>query len=203
MTDLTTESAAVKLAAAYNNVSTGYVLERFFDPTTHGLGLTALERLAAEHERICSERIAAAEKAEAERTETFEAICDALGIGIFARDRQTILMNIRNLLRRGACLSVVEDVFQESCGEGDDQITTSKLSWGASPKEFEKQFNAALAAAEKVARVKALEEALLWVRPLGLDGSKVRHTLRIELADKIRALITAAEAQPEGKNAHE
>lgn len=191
MTDLTPESVAVKLMSAFYGNDAEEWLYLVTDPQEKD----AFERLGTEHERIVAERIAAAEKAEAERTETLEAICDALGIGIFARDRQTILTNIRSLLRRGACLSVVEDAFQDSCGEDDDQITTSKFSWGASPKEFEKQFNAALADTKNAERALALREALKVCQKCAEWTGLPRSAFAYER--HIQRLITAAEAKPE------
>jgi hypothetical protein len=58
--DLTPDSAAVRLYAAYLEVS----LERALKGLSGNEGNAKMWRdVAAEHERICSERIAAAEKA--------------------------------------------------------------------------------------------------------------------------------------------
>jgi hypothetical protein len=103
-----------------------------------------------------------------------------------------------------------------------------RATWNAVAAEHERLCSDRIAAAEKAARVKALEELREILQPFAAEadmwgdsvpddyaplcvemghtdgryyGSPAKYTLAH--LRKIRALITAAEAQPEGKNAHE
>lgn len=85
----------------------------------------------------------------ADAATTLAAICDLFGIGIAARDPGTILANVKNVVRRSACLRAVERHLTVSTppdpDEGDDEPGEEcLLRWGADPEGYAKHFLSAL-----------------------------------------------------------
>jgi hypothetical protein len=83
----------------------------------------------------------------------FNAVADLLGVGSAARTRDTVLQNVRNLMRRDRCLSAVELQFftvHHPAAEGidgDEASVEERLNWGDEPEAYAARFREELPAA--------------------------------------------------------
>ena len=82
-----------------------------------------------------------------EALETVAQVCDAFMIGEQVRDKQTIMTNLHNAIRRSNCLSAVENKFftRTLVDDEEGEYEECYLSWGEEPAEYIKQFEAVLA----------------------------------------------------------
>ncbi len=77
---------------------------------------------------------------------TISRICDAFMIGENVRNKQTIMVNLNNAIRRSNCLSAIENKFftRTIMDDEEGEFDECYLLWGATPEEYVKQFGAVL-----------------------------------------------------------
>ena len=120
--------------------------------------LSSAQISVAEHYKELAQglktEVAALKEQLAAREATISRVCDAFMIGESVRNEETIMANLNNAIRRGNCLSAIEDKFftRTLVDDEEGEFDECYLSWGATPEEYVKQFGAVLEDREAAVR---------------------------------------------------